>query len=120
MIQIPERFQILNKLSPFEAGVRLLPLIVTSPILSIISSLVVAKYHVKHAYALLLGIAFQIAGAVLFYLLPNSPHVSPAQYGYQVLLGIGIGINNSVLVTAVPFMVEQSLISKYLKPTVKL
>ena len=113
MIQIPERFQILNNLSPFEAGVRLLPFIVTIPVFSVIGSLVVAKYHFKHAYALLLGIAFQLVGAVLFYRLPNSPHVSRAQYGYQVLLGIGLGINNSVLVTAVPFMVEQSLISKF-------
>ena len=116
MIQIPERFQILYKSSPFEAGVRLLPFIVTIPLFSIIGSLVVAKYHVKHAYALLFGIAFQLVGAVPFYLLPNTPHFSPAQYGYQVLLGIGLGINNSVLVTAVPFMVEKSLISKYSKP----
>ena len=117
MIQLPERFQILDDLSPFEAGYRLLPFIVTIPVFSMISSMSVARYNVKHAYALLFGITFQIIGVVLFYLLPYSSHVSPAQYGYQVLLGIGLGINNSVLVTAVPYMVDHALIGTYLKST---
>ena len=72
-----------------------------------------AKVHIKHAYVLFVGIAFQIAGAVLFILLPDSMGISPIEYGSQFLLAIGLGMNNIVLIIAAPAMVKKPLIGKY-------
>ena len=112
MIQITERFQILNSGSPFNSGARLLPFILTIPLVSFISSAIVAKHRIKHAYALLFGITFQLIGSILFFLLPDSNAIDPAEYGYQILLGFGLGVNNGILVNAVPFMVDKNLIGK--------
>ena len=71
-----------------------------------------AKHRIKHAYALLFGIVFQLIGSILFFLLPDSNAIDPAEYGYQILLGVGLGVNNSILVNAVPFMVDKDLIGK--------
>ena len=75
-------------------------------------SSLVSKYHVKHSYTLLVGVVFQIIGVALFIHLPNSTNINPAEYGCQVLLGVGLGINTAILVNSVPFMVEKPLIGK--------
>lgn len=114
IVQIPERFQIINGLSPFDAGVRSLPFIATVPFFSLLSAIAIARYKIKHAYALFIGIVFQIIGVVLFICLPATDAISNTEYGCQVLLGVGLGINNTVLVNAVPFMVDKRLIRKLL------
>ncbi|KAI9706730.1 MAG: hypothetical protein M1820_004700 [Bogoriella megaspora] len=110
VVQIPERFQVLNHLSPFQAGVRLLPFIITIPIVGMVGAIVVSRFKIKYTYGLLFGTACQIAGAALFLQLPNTTHIDPAEYGYQVLLAIGLGLNNSILSISVPQMVEKDLI----------
>ncbi|KAF2235166.1 MFS general substrate transporter [Viridothelium virens] len=110
IVQIPERFQILDGESPFDAAIRLLPFMIAVSLIAFISSMLVSRYQIKPAYGLLVGIAIQIVGAALFCQLPNTTTIDPAEYVYEVVLGIGLGINNILLVTSVPFMVEKHLI----------
>lgn len=89
MVQIFERYQILNGMSPFDAGPRLLPFIIVIPASSIVSAAAIDKYKIKHAYALLSGVILQLLGAGLFLLLPNSERLDPAEYASQTLLAVG-------------------------------
>ena len=112
IVQIPERFQIVHGLGPFDAAVRALPFIVTIPAVSLLCAIVVTKYKIKHAYALLIGTVFQVLGSVLFAYLSSSASIDPAEYGFQVLLAVGLGINNTILVTSIPHMTQRALIRK--------
>ncbi|KAF4625358.1 hypothetical protein G7Y89_g12808 [Cudoniella acicularis] len=106
-IQIPQRFQIVNGLSPFDAGIRLLAFIVMVPIGAVVGAAITDKCKVKPTYALLGGTTLQLVGAVCFAILPYSTEISASQYGYQILFGIGSGISNAVSTTSVPFIVQR-------------
>ena len=100
VIQIPVRLQSVDDASPLSAGIRLLPFIVTVPLVCAFAAVIVARLRIQPTYALIAGSVLQLVGTALFSTLGPSHDV--AQYGYQVILGIGLGISNAVSATAVP------------------
>ena len=112
IVQIPERLQIISGFNPFDAGVRSLPFIATVPFFSLVCGILTARYKIRHVWVLLGGTAFQIIGVVLFAFAHTTQVDAKADYGYQILLAVGLGINNMVLTNTVPFMVEKRLIRK--------
>ncbi|KAK4161241.1 major facilitator superfamily domain-containing protein [Cladorrhinum sp. PSN259] len=109
LINIPQRFQVLNGTTAVNAGLRMLPLLLCSPVATTISGWLLSKFKLPPLYVLILGCALQAIGIGLFSSLPVSDsRIRPAQYGYQVIMGFGFGFNLGTLVMMVPLVVKQA------------
>ncbi len=86
---------------------RLLPLTVVTPVATGVVSTLTTKLKFPPFYTLLIGSALQIVGLGLLSALPIAPTISPAQYGYQVVMGLGFGINLGLVLLMAPFVVDQ-------------
>ncbi|KAK4184619.1 major facilitator superfamily transporter [Podospora australis] len=109
LINIPQRMQVVNGTTAVEAGLRMLPLLLCSPVATTVSGLLVSKLKVPPAYILLGGCCLQAVGIGLFSSLPSSGNLAipAAQYGYQVIMGFGFGFNLGTCVIMVPMVVRQ-------------
>ena len=107
IVQLPQRFQAVNAISPLGAGIRLLPFTFSAPCGSFSASFFASKPKIPPLLLLLLAAALQIAGSASLSTLPVGLAVSPAQYGYQVLLGYGLGMSITTLMLLVPVNAEK-------------
>ncbi|KAF2758475.1 MFS multidrug transporter-like protein [Pseudovirgaria hyperparasitica] len=114
VIQIPQRLQTIHSLSALASGIRLLAFIVMVPVGAVAGAATVEKLKIKPTFALLVGAAFQLAGAIGFALLPFSTEVQASQYGFQVLFGLGSGLSNAIATSCIPQIVERKNISSAL------
>lgn len=107
MVLIPQRFQVVNDLSAFNAGWRLLALMLCSPLGSVLSGYLVQKIKFPPVYVFFVAAILQTVGLALMGTLDVSdPHVPSAQYAYQVILGLGIGLTLSSLIIAAPVVID--------------
>ncbi|KNG88688.1 hypothetical protein ANOM_003111 [Aspergillus nomiae NRRL 13137] len=107
IFQLPQRFQVVNGLSPLQAGIRFIPFTVAAPVGSALSSVVGKAFKIPLVYLVLLASIIQVVGFALLSTLPASLTITAAQYGYQVIAGFGCGINLSLLILMTPFTVEE-------------
>lgn len=107
VIQIPQRFQAVNGLSPLDAAIRLLPFALASPFGSALAPLIAKKAKIPPLYLCLVGSALQLIGFALLTTTPHSMDIFVGQYGYQFIAGLGVGINLACLVVMAPFTVEE-------------
>ena len=96
IVFLPQRFQIENGLSPIDAGIRMLALLVVS---AIGAGLGGAIGGVKNASwcILVISLGLQLIGLGLMSSLPVLSDITTPQYGYQVILGLGFGLTLSSL-----------------------
>ena len=106
VIQIPLRFQAIQEASPLQAGIRLLPFAILSPLGSGLAAALAGKARVPPVYLLLLGSALQIIGFTLLSLSSYLQSTDAAQYGYEAIAGFSVGVNLACLVLMTPFTVE--------------
>lgn len=90
VVEIPQRFEIVNGCTPVEAGVRLLAFAVTNP-LGLILCAALLKRRIPFAYIALGSIALQAIGLFLFAEITPETYLWPGQFGYLVLAGLGTG-----------------------------
>jgi len=76
------------------------------PIGSMISSMIAGKYKVPLIYMVIIASALQVIGFSLLSFAPVT-HLSPVQYGYQIIAGFGTGTNISTLILITPFSVSK-------------
>ncbi len=108
IITIPQRFQVVNATTAVGAGIRMLPLLLCSPVATVLASLLLSKLRLPPLYVLLAGCSLQTLGVGLFSSLSSSDlYVPPAQYGFQVIMGCGFGLNLSTVLMMVPLVVKQ-------------
>ncbi|KAI1347291.1 major facilitator superfamily transporter [Xylaria sp. FL0043] len=108
IINIPQRLQTVNSTTPIGAGIRLLPLLLLSPVASALSGFLISKTKVPPLYLLLIGGSLQTIGVGLFSSLDSSNlDIPSAQYGYQVIMGLGFGFNLSTLLIMVPMIISE-------------
>lgn len=108
IITIPQRFQVVNGTTAVDAGIRMLPLLLCSPIATIFASILLSKLRLPPLYVLLAGCSLQTLGVGLFSSLDSSNLDVPSlQYGYQVLMGCGFGLNLSTVLMMVPLVVHR-------------
>ncbi|KAH8743081.1 major facilitator superfamily transporter [Hyaloscypha finlandica] len=108
IFNIPQRLQTVNSTSAIDAGIRLLPLLLLSPVASASSGLLITKLKIPPLYILILGGSLQTIGVGLFSSLSSSDlQIQPAQYGYQVIMGLGFGFNLSTILMMVPMVVDE-------------
>ncbi|PFH62221.1 hypothetical protein XA68_14500 [Ophiocordyceps unilateralis] len=105
--QLPQRFQLVNGLSSIDASVRILPFGVAFCVGSLASSRLTSSLRVPSIYHVLAGAALQVVGFALLGVLRASPEIQPAVYGYQVLCGIGVGLNYMALYLLIPFTADR-------------
>ncbi|KAI0509536.1 putative efflux pump antibiotic resistance protein [Xylaria bambusicola] len=105
--QLPQRFQLINGLSPLDAGVRLIPFGGAVPLGTIASVQIAGKMRVPAIFLLMAGALFQVVGFALLGTLNPSAQVPASVYGYQVIAGVGCGICFQMLFLAIPFTAEK-------------
>ncbi|KAL4860850.1 major facilitator superfamily domain-containing protein, partial [Aspergillus spectabilis] len=93
MFQLPQRFQIVNQLSPLQAAVRFIPFTLAAPFGSMMAPAVGKIFKVPLVYLVLFASVIQVISYVLLGTLSESLEISASQYGYQILGGFGCGIN---------------------------
>ncbi|KAG8160023.1 hypothetical protein KVR01_010660 [Diaporthe batatas] len=107
LINIPQRLQTVNMTTATRAGISMLPLLLLSPFATILAGTLVSKLKIPPLYILVLGSSLQMIGVGLFSSLESSTSISPAQYGYQVLMGLGFGFGLSTILMMVPLIVTE-------------
>ncbi|KAL4875012.1 major facilitator superfamily domain-containing protein [Aspergillus karnatakaensis] len=90
VVEIPQRFQIVNNCTPVEAGVRLLAFAVTNPLGLILCSALLGR-QIPFVYVALGSIILQVIGLFLLSELTPEVYLWPGQFGYLVLAGLGSG-----------------------------
>ena len=83
-----------------------------TPVGSIIGPALFNKFKLRPMWVLFLGTALQFIGAIGFALLPYSTTIPSYQYGYQVIFGLGAGMNISLTISSVPSIVDKKNIRR--------
>lgn len=89
-VQLPQRFQTVNFTTAERAGILLLPCTLVSPVGAMAAGLVAKR--VATEYVLILAAAIVCIGTGLMGSLPTSSHLWPGIYGYEIIIGLGLGL----------------------------
>ncbi|KAF2469066.1 MFS multidrug transporter-like protein [Lindgomyces ingoldianus] len=111
IIQIPQRFVLVNGLSPMAAGVRLLPFTTVMASSSVLASIITSKAKIPVVNVLIFAGLLMIAGTVGLSQTPVSPAIWGPQYGFQILAGVGVGIFNVMVILLPPYIVERQYLA---------
>lgn len=115
VIDIPQRFQAVDGISPLGAGVRLIPFNFLIALASVLVNIVAAKTRVPPIFLLLAGSIIQLIGLALFSTLPDNGTVSSVIYGYEVVSGAGIGMVMGICLVIPPHVVEARDLGMFLQ-----
>ena len=91
IVNLPQRFQIVDGDSPVIAGVKLLPMMVSSALGSLVGGGINSRRNLT-SYVLVVSSAFQLLGYGLMTTIGNSSPTSHHHFGFQVFLGLGFGL----------------------------
>ncbi|CBF75171.1 hypothetical protein AN3884.2 [Aspergillus nidulans FGSC A4] len=108
VLELPGRFQILNNNSAFDSGIRILPLTLTIAISSALAGGLTARGRVPPLVVFSAAAALQIVGLGLLYSVPTDSPLSAALYGYQTLIGTGVGMSLATAILTVPSLVREN------------
>ena len=115
LIFLPQRLQLQNGLSPVQAGIDMLALLLLSATGAALTGIVVSKHNISW-YILAGSLMLQMIGLGLMSTLPATAGPVPsAQFGYQVILGLGFGFALSSLAVLARVEVDERDISKYMR-----
>ncbi|KAI0835531.1 MFS general substrate transporter [Hypoxylon sp. FL0890] len=91
LIVLPERFQIVNGESALNSGVHLLPMLGATSFGAFVAGAISRKRN-NTSWTLMSAHIFQLIGIGLMSMLNDATTETKAQYGFQVLLGLGFGL----------------------------
>ena len=91
VVNLPQRFQIVDLDGPVIAGVKLLPMMVSSAVGSLTAGAINTKRNLT-PYTLITSSAVQVLGYALMTTLGDASPTPQRQFGFQVFLGLGIGL----------------------------
>ena len=107
VINIPQKLQVVNNVSAFGAGWRLLALMLCAPLGAVASGFLIQKLKIPPLYIFIFAATLQTVGLALMSTLSTTQSKVPsAQYGYQVILGLGTGLALSSVIIAAPTVIE--------------
>ncbi len=111
VINLPQRFQIVDGDSPILAGVKLLPMLASSATASLISGAINVRRNFN-AETLILASAFQLLGYGLLTTLGDSYPTPVSVYGFEVFIGLGFGAASTISTLLVNLNVEPRWVCK--------
>jgi MFS family permease len=91
-VQLPQRFQAVNFTSAERAGILLLPTALMTPVGSMVAGVAAKKVPIE--FILIISAALVCVGVGLLSSLPTYPNLWPGTYGYEVIVGLGLGLAN--------------------------
>ena len=109
IIDIPQRLQTVNGISPLGAGVRLIPFNFMIALGCIVINVFAMRTRIAPIYLVLTGSIIELIGLSLLSTLSSTNIMAPAQsviYGWEVLSGFGIGMVWGMLLVIPPHVVE--------------
>ena len=109
LVNLPDRYQIVHGDGPVKAGLRLLPMLVTSALGIFIAGGLSSKAN-RTAFTTIVASALQVVGYGLMTTISESSADLGKTYGFQVFLGLGFGIS----IASTTMMV---LVRYYSRPT---
>ena len=112
-VDLPQRFQIVNRVSPLQAGIWLLPYSVGSPIGSFLGNLIAATTKARPIFLILVGSIMQLVGLAVLAFQPSGESMFVYQDIFLVITALGAGLTFSILVTTTPHAVEQRDLGLY-------
>ncbi|KAG5800376.1 hypothetical protein H9Q69_000674 [Fusarium xylarioides] len=109
VVNIPQRAQAVYGLSPSRAGIILLPMMLTSPAATVLSGYLTGNAKVPPAYLIIIAAVLQVLGVGLACSLSTDvTHMPDAQYGYEVLMGVGFGMGLATVLTFARVVVPEA------------
>jgi hypothetical protein len=111
IVQIPQRFMLVNERSPIDAGVGLLPFATVMAFTSVVVSVIMSKTPVPVIPTLIFGALLQVGGTAGLSQTSVQPDIEASQYMFQVLSGMGVGLVNIILLLMSPLVADKKLIS---------
>lgn len=109
VIDIPQRLQTVNGISPLGAGIRLVPFNFMIALGCILINVFAMRTRIGPIYLVLAGSVIQLVGLSLFSTLSSNDIIAPAPsvfYGWEILSGFGIGMVWGMLLVIPPHVVE--------------
>ncbi|KAI0379177.1 MFS general substrate transporter [Hypomontagnella monticulosa] len=92
LIILPERFQIVNGENALYAGIHLLPMLGATSFGAFFAGAISRKRN-NTSWTIMAAHIFQLVGTGLMSMLKDATTETKAQYGFQVLLGLGFGLS---------------------------
>ncbi|KAL4790507.1 major facilitator superfamily domain-containing protein [Aspergillus venezuelensis] len=92
IIMLPQRFQAVNDVSASRAGILLLTLTLSFPFFTFVAGAILSKKPQLAFHLLVLGTSLILASTACLSSLSDGRSVSDSQYGFEVLMGGGLGI----------------------------
>jgi MFS family permease len=89
-VQLPQRFQTVNFTTAERAGILLLPCTMVSPVGAMVAGLAAKKIATEYIY--ILAAAMVCLGTGLMGSVPTHTHLWTGIYGYEVIIGLGMGL----------------------------
>jgi hypothetical protein len=109
VVNIPQRAQAVYGMSPSRAGIILLPMMLTSPAATVLSGYLTGNAKVPPAYLIIFAAVLQVLGVGLTCSLSTDAIDMPdAQYGYEVLMGVGFGMGLATVLTFARVVVSEA------------
>jgi hypothetical protein len=100
IVNLPQRMQIVNGMTPASAGIHILPLLSQVAVGAFVTGIITAKVNI--AWYMLVGSNIMTTvGVGLMSNLPISTEVPPIEYFYQAILGFGFGMTLTCLMVVV-------------------
>ncbi|RDL33234.1 MFS general substrate transporter [Venustampulla echinocandica] len=94
VFSIPLRAQLVDLQTPVQAGIRLLPLVSATAVGSLIGGGASAKKNLTF-YTMSIATALMMVGTGLLSTMPSDGSQTNAHYGWEVILGLGLGMSVS-------------------------
>ncbi|KAI8956752.1 MFS general substrate transporter [Daldinia sp. FL1419] len=91
LIILPERFQIVTGESPLYSGIHLLPMLGSTSFGAFVGG-TISRNNNNTSWTLMLAHVLQLIGIGLMSTLKEATTETKAQYGFQVILGLGFGL----------------------------
>ncbi|KAK3687941.1 major facilitator superfamily domain-containing protein [Podospora appendiculata] len=106
-IQLPQRYQLVNEMSPLDAGVKFLAYGVPFPFGVVVTSVLAGRFRLPFVYIIVLGTVMQIVGFALLSTTPGTVDPWPGQFGYSFIAGLGVGITGGLYNFLVPLSINK-------------
>ncbi|PSN72305.1 MFS general substrate transporter [Corynespora cassiicola Philippines] len=107
VVQIPRRFITVNGMTPLTASARFLAFGAFVPTGSTLAVAAMNRLKIKPYLVAAFAILLQIIGTVLLSRASTDSKIQASQYGMQTIVGIGVGIIISVVITLIPEEMEE-------------